>query len=95
MSFLGWRYGMHMLFLRSGSRGLTHIKGINGGEAGCRRFRSAKDKREKLRVQNYFNRRGEGGEGRVRMQSRKQRFCVSFVHVFNGYVASLSATIIK
>ena len=52
-------------------------------------------KREKFKVRKKFNRRGEGGEGRVRIQIRDQRFCVSFVHVFNGYVASLSATGIK
>ena len=37
--------------------------------------------------------RGESGEGRVRIWGCIQHFRFSFVHVFNGYVASLSNTI--
>jgi hypothetical protein len=37
--------------------------------------------------------RGEGGEGRVRNWEYIQYCRISFVHVFNGYVASLSNTL--
>jgi len=40
-----------------------------------------------------IHRRGEGGEGCVRMQIRDLRFCDSSVHVFSGYVASLSVIV--
>jgi len=39
--------------------------------------------------------RGEGGEGRVRNWEYIQYCRISFVHVFNGYVASLSKHIIE
>jgi len=42
------------------------------------------------RGSNCLSPRGEGGEGRVRNWRCIQHFRFSFVHVFNGYVASLS-----
>ena len=87
---------MHMLFLRTGSRGPdTYYKDKWRGSRDESIPDSQRQERELTGPKMFFNRRGEGGEGRVRMQSRNLRFCVSFVHVFNGYVASLSATIFK
>jgi hypothetical protein len=57
-------------------------------------FRKAKDKREKG-FQKKIYRRGEGGEGRVRIRVRDRRDRLLSVHVFNGYVASLSITLIR
>jgi len=46
--------------------------------------------RKYYRVSNSSSPRGEGGEGRVRIWGCIQHFRFSFVHVFNGYVASFS-----
>ena len=44
---------------------------------------------------NSSSLRGEGGEGRVGKWVYIQYSRFSFVHVFNGYVASLSNTLTK
>ena len=51
--------------------------------------------KQTIRGSNSLSPRGEGGEGRVRNWGCIQRFRFSFVHVFNGYVASLSMTLTK
>ena len=75
-----------MLFLAADARGPEQNYGITGGEAGQPKI----IRRELTGPREQFHRRGEGGEGRARMQSRSREFCDSFVHVFSEYVASLS-----
>ena len=80
-----------MLFLAEGARGPEQNRGITGGDS--RAGQSGQPNiisRELTGPKKQFHRRGEGGEGRARMQSRSREFCDSFVHVFSEYVASLS-----
>jgi hypothetical protein len=49
----------------------------NGGEAEVAGLREAKLKERKVKGPKKFHRRGEGGEGRARLQDRDQRFCYS------------------
>jgi len=90
MSLLDWRSSRHMLFLRPGSRGPDEFQRHNGGEAGAEWFRTANDKREKVRVQTKFKRRGASGEGRVRIQIRDQKFCVSLIAMYLSNTLHLS-----
>ncbi len=51
--------------------------------------------RKITRGSNSLSPRGESGEGRVRNWRCIQHFRFTFVHVFNGYVASLSYILTK
>ena len=84
----GWRSTSLMLFLAPGASGPEVIKEIIGGEAGGQRAGGPTTSKEYQGP--GFNRRGEGGEGRERRQDRISRCLLLFVHVFTGYVASLS-----
>jgi hypothetical protein len=54
----------------------------------------ARENIEKRVSRRFYRRAAKGGEGRVRNWERYLCFRFSFVHVFNGYVASLSMTIL-
>jgi hypothetical protein len=70
---------------------LKKIKGINGGKACSKSSGMPSNQREKIGFQKKNSSpRGEGGEGRVRNWEYFLYCRFSFVHVFNGYVASLS-----
>ena len=85
MSSMGWRSSIHMLFLRSGIRGLMYRKKWRGSRG--EQLREAKHKRDKGRENSSPRRRWRGPRAHL-----VTLFVLpfSFVHVFNGYVASLS-----
>jgi hypothetical protein len=83
----------HMLFLRPGTQGPVIIQGQVAGKPEPVSF--GRPNRRESKVPKKIHRRGEGGEGRVRMQVRD--LCslhFTFVQVFSGYVASLSVVLI-
>ena len=73
---------------------LRKIQTINGGKHSEGNSGYANEENDN-RGSNRLSPRGEGGEGRVRNWRCIQHFRFSFVHVFNGYVASLSIYLTK
>ncbi len=97
MWLLGWRYTNHVLLLPSELRGPEETKGTKGTKGGNSQtvLLGMPNKIEIRRGSNSLTPRGVGGEGRVRNWRCIQHFRFTFVHVFNGYVASLSYKLTK
>ena len=83
-----WPSVTHVLFLRRRSRGPEIISGTD--RRGSPEETGMAEDREKRGSENSSSPRGEGGEGRVRTWRHHRCHRFSLVHVFSGYVASLS-----
>jgi len=89
MWLLGWRYPDHVLFLPQEVQG-TLEQERNKRQGKLRALSENADYKRSIKGSKILTPRGETGEGRVRIWGCDQHFRFSFVHVFNGYVASLS-----
>jgi len=73
MLLLGWRSCKHMLFLALDRRGPDeHKRNKWRGSRGSMTSGSQREERD-VKGPNKFHRRGEGGEGRARLQVCDQR----------------------
>ena len=90
MSLTGWRYARHVLFFVPVLGGLRIIKGITGGVTEANKLRRADDQAKSYQVPEIFIAAARVERAVCACRTAFRVFCNSIVHVFSGYVASLS-----